>query len=549
MKRIPIIIIIILMFFSCLERHENYDDMRQLLQSTTEQTKAGTLFTTDSITKYLTDFFDNHGTDEERALAYYLYGCSLVDLGQAPEGLKAYYTALESIDTTKSDCNYNLLKDIYGQMSLIFSNQNLPQDEIWALNHYIENVKKTSDESEYLYAKFRLVSPYFLLNEIDSVLYVCQESYKALKYIGDNQKAAMVLCPTIYIYTERNQMDLAKQSMEIVEKESGWFDENGNIEEGRESYYYTKGFYELAVNQLDSAEIYFRKAIKYGYLSEGYRGLLSVYRKEDHVDSVYHFSLLYEAAQDTLHNQMRTNAIHQMSALYNYNKSQEEAERERARSRKLKMYITFFTIVFVLSTGFALRTYQKYQKKRKRELFKLNKKLEQSINARSEILMELQMLKSKDYESVIAAKEAKEIELTEIIKQLQEQKGVSNDTLTANVDVFIESKIAQLFIRKSNNQTERCQASEAEWNLLVHQFSKNLPVMYKSFADNGPLSQLEQRVCMLYILGIPEKNFTLILENSSAALTNAKARANLKLFGKKEARSLKTNLFQVQNMS
>lgn len=547
MKRIPIVIIIILMFFSCLERHENNDDMQQLLQSTTEQTKAGALFTTDSITKDLVDYFDNHGTDEERALAYYLYGCSLVDLGQAPEGLKAYYTALESIDTTKSDCNYNLLKDIYGQMSLIFSNQNLPQDEIWALNHYIENVKKTSDESEYLYAKFRLVSPYFLLNEIDSVLYVCQESYKALKHIGDNQKAAMVLCPTIYIYTERNQMDLAKQSMEIVEKESGWFDENGNIEEGRESYYYAKGFHKLAVNQLDSAEYYFRKIIQYGYLSEGYRGLLSVYRKKDNVDSVYRFSLLYEAAQDTLHNQMRINAIHQMSAMYNYNKSQEEAEREREKSRKLKMYITFFAVVFVLSIGFALRTYQKYQKRRKREIFKLNKKLERSISARSEILMELQMLKSKDYESVIAAKEAKEAELTETIKQLQEKN--KKDDLTNPHDAFLGSQVAQLFIKKSNNQTERSQASEAEWKMLALQFSKDFPTMYKSFADHGPLSQLEQRVCMLYILGIPEKYFTLILDNSSAALTNAKARANQKLFGKKEARSLKTNLLQAQNMS
>ena len=72
-------------------------------------------------------------------------------------------------------------------MSLIFDDQNLPQDEIWALEHYIENVRKTSGESEYLFAKYRLVVPYSLLNEIDSVIGISLSSYEALKHIDDSQ--------------------------------------------------------------------------------------------------------------------------------------------------------------------------------------------------------------------------------------------------------------------------------------------------------------------------------------------------------------------------
>lgn len=40
------------------------------------------------------------------------------------------------------------------------------------------------------------------------------------------------------------------------------FDKDGNIEKGREVFYYDKGLYFMAVNQLDSAECYFRKALK-----------------------------------------------------------------------------------------------------------------------------------------------------------------------------------------------------------------------------------------------------------------------------------------------
>lgn len=511
------------------------------LQLAAAEMKAGAVFTTDSLTKELVDYFEANGDDEEAALAYYMYGCSLIDLGQSPEGLQAYYTALSKVDTTKADCNNNLLKNIYGQMSLVFHNQNLPQDEIWALNNYVKNVKKTSTERDFILAKYELVSPYILLNDIDSVFYVSLGVYEDLKRIGDNQGAARVLCPTIYYYMERGEMDKATWAKEIFEKESGWYDEKGNIASGRESYYYVKGFYELSANRLDSAEQLFRKAIRYGYLSEGYRGLLNVYRKHHDVDSVFHFSLLYEAAQDTLHNQLRTNSIHQMSALYNYNRSQKEAEQERETSRKLKMRSTFIGVISFLVVALLLWLYLRYKNKKKQEILKLSKKLESAISARSEISAELQMLKSKNYEGVIAAKEAKEAELTEIIKRLQLENDQTEHTDAT--ETFVNSPIAQLFIKKSNLKTEKPNPSDGEWSLLIRQFSKSFPDLYKSFSEGTPLSQLQQQVCVLIILGMSDSSIRIMLGNSKSVLSDAKSDANERLFGQKGARTLKSNLF------
>lgn len=511
------------------------------LQLTAAEMKAGAVFTTDSLTKELVDYFEENGDDEEAALAYYMYGCSLIDLGQSPEGLQAYYTALSLVDTTKADCNYHLLKNIYGQMSLIFLQQNLPQDAIWALNHYIDNVKRTSSEREYLFERDRLVSPYILMHEIDSVLLVSVKSYEDLKRIGDNQGAARVLCPTIYYYMEKGQMDKAKWAKEIFEKESGWYNENGDVADGRESYYYVKGFYDLSTNHLDSAELSFRKAIRYGYLSEGYRGLLNVYRKRHDVDSVFHFSLLYEAAQDTLHNQIRTNSIHQMSALYNYNRSQKEAEQERETSRKLKMRATIIGIISFFVVAILSWLYFRYKNKKKHEIQKLLKRLEGAISARSEISAELQMLKSKNYEGMIAAKEAKEAELTEIIRRLQQENEQTEHSDAS--EAFVNSPIAQLFIKKSNLKTERPNPTDGEWNLLIRQFSKCFPVLYKSFSEGTPLSQLQQQVCVLIILGLSDSSIRIMLGNSKSVLSDAKSDANERLFGQKGARSLKSNLF------
>lgn len=517
------------------------------LQLAAAKMKSGTVFTTDSLTKELADYFDANGDDDEAALAYYVYGCSLIDLGQSPEGIQAYYTALSKVDTTKADCNYHLLKNIYGQMSLVFHGQNLPQDEIWALNHYVENVRKTATERDYLLAKYELVAPYILLNDKDSVLQVSLGVYEDLKRIGDNQGAARVLCPTIYYYMERGQMDKATWAKEIFEKESGWYDENGNIASGRESYYYVKGFYDLSANRLDVAEQSFRKAISYGYLSEGYRGLLNVYRKRHNIDSVYHFSLLYEAAQDTLHNQLRTNAIHQMSALYNYNRSQKEAEQEREASRKLRMRATCFVVISLFGVLLLLWLYVRYKNKKKQEILKLSKKLERVIKARSEISAELQLLKSKDYERVIAAKEAKEAELSCVIKTLQ-QVDVRGEYIGTNV-VFVNSPIAQVFIKMSNCKTEKPNPSDSEWSLLISQFRKSFPLLYKSFAEGNsfsegmPLSQLQVQVCILIILGLSDASIRTMLGNSKSVLSDAKSDANERLFGQKGARSLKGNLF------
>ncbi|WP_197020319.1 hypothetical protein [Prevotella sp. P6B1] len=56
-------------------------------------------------------------------LAYYLQGRVYADMGEAPQALQAYYTAIENADTTSSDCDYNTLIPIYGQMSQLFHQQ------------------------------------------------------------------------------------------------------------------------------------------------------------------------------------------------------------------------------------------------------------------------------------------------------------------------------------------------------------------------------------------------------------------------------------------
>ena len=588
MKRMGYIVIVVAMLLGCTERREYRDAlsraeaamndhpdsalmildslgqheqefgkhfrMQYLLYRLNALNKTDVTFTSDSLAKELAEHFDHHGTTNERVLAHYLLGRTLSDMGEAPAALQAYYDAIECADTTSSDCNYNTLIGIYGQMAQIFHRQNLPHDEIWAWQHYIDYISKTGNEEKTIVAKSQLIRPYYLLGEKDTVLQIINDTYHSLKRIGKDQRAASILPSSIYIYIERQNLTKAKEIMDIFEQESGLFDKNGTIAQGRESYYCLKGIYEHAVHRNDSAELYFRKAILFGDLSEGYKGLLSIYKEKNNVDSVVRFANLYEAAQDTLHNQMQTDAIHQMSALYNYNRSQREAEQERAKAQETSIllhYIILIAIGLFLIIIAVFWLYRRNQKEKQRKIAQLEESLSNAKLQRSSVQEELRKLKEKDYEGMIAEKEKQEAELTQTIEQLQtenEKFKHYNNKESDHLEAFLESQIARLFIKKANGKAERPVPSDAEWKLLMSEFCKYNPAAYRSFGE-GKLSPLEQRICVLLIIGISEKDISKMTKSVASTVSNAKSRANEKLYGKKDAFSLKNNLIHALRRS
>ena len=62
-------------------RHER---MREELFRAREMNKEYIDFTTDSVMKEVADWYDRHGTSNERMEAHYLLGCTYRDMGEAP---------------------------------------------------------------------------------------------------------------------------------------------------------------------------------------------------------------------------------------------------------------------------------------------------------------------------------------------------------------------------------------------------------------------------------------------------------------------------------
>ena len=543
--------------------------MRYHLLTMKAQNKAYVDFTSDSLAKDVVEYYDNHGTANDRLLAHYLLGCVYRDLGESPEALQAYYDAISVADTATADCDMSTLASVYGQMSQIFHQQDLPHDEVWAWQNYSKFIKETGGAKDYIIAKSQLIRPYYLLGEKDSVLKIISDSYQSLKLMGYTQDAAEMLPTAIYIYTERKDLLVARQMIDIYERESGLFDGNGNIARGREHYYVTKGFFKLAINEMDSAENCFRNAIQTGYLSDGYKGLLSVYRHKNVLDSIVHFSLLYEAAQDSLHDNMQMETIHRMSALFNYNRFQKLAQDNEKRANKNRMILIIIVGLVIIIALILWNLYQSDKRKKQRELEKLksdyanatddyNKNLhtlklleETHKSTISEMLKELihtqdenisfrQQLEDQiaQYETTKEELENENESLKEKIARLQKEEGISK--YIDKSKRFKDTAIVDRFMLIA--ESPLMMPEDDEWEELVNTTSDYYPELIRDMDKLQGISVQEIRLCILVAMSIRESDVARMMGVSNQRVSNIKSALNKKLFGDSSARSLYKNL-------
>ena len=116
--------------------------MRRLLLLTNAQNKCDTVFRSDSIQRLLVDYYESHGTANERMLAHYLLGRAYYDMGEMPMSLNAYQLALA--DTTGNVHDHYQLSRIYSQMANIYYHQHLINDQIECQTRLLQSVRTST---------------------------------------------------------------------------------------------------------------------------------------------------------------------------------------------------------------------------------------------------------------------------------------------------------------------------------------------------------------------------------------------------------------------
>ena len=533
------IFLVLTVLASCTDK----EAMRQRLDYVSQCNRADTVFTeawlptVDSLVNY----FDRHGNANEKMMAHYLKGRVHHDMGESPIALECYQRATEMADTTQKGCDLHTLAAIYGQMANLFHMQYLPDDEMKALKMVEHYAMKNNDTLTAITAYRLRTGVYFLLNDTDSMLSVTKRSVSLYRKYGRNDLAAQILIMPISVSLDRGQYKEAWKYMQVYEKESGFFDSNGNARQGKGLYYYYKGMYLLSQNQLDKAISLFHKVLSGGFLEAGYKGLLIAYEQKYIPDSIAKYAKLFADANDSSYLNVNQERVRQVSAMYNYNRSQRLADKKTIEAERYKKIIYIIIGVGVFSVIVLFRIWRLYERNNRNKILIWNKKYYDTLTQYQNVRNDL-MLSFKNFEQYRTGKEKEVEELRQSLSVFLEDK--TNPEIW-NLELFVSS--SSIVKRMHELAYKAKQPSEVEWDDLRQLLCKHLPSFYKLIKDDKyGLSNQEQNVAMLIRLRFIPTELIALLNLSKQRVTYIRSDINHKLFHEKGTKDLDANLMRIK---
>ena len=333
--------------------------MRSELQRVDSLNSSDALLDTITTMPEVVDYFDLWGSDNERMTAHYLLGCVFRDQNNTPMALRCYRDAVSYADTTANDCDYRRLSRIYGQMADLFHRQRAPRLEIEAERKAVEYAWKAKDTLAAVIFYGSLCGPYHMLNDMDSVLIVIEQLTHTCEAVGMKSIVASYQTLAADVYLRKKDYESTQKALVDYEQHAEYFDKQGNIDGGREIYYYYKGSYYEHTGLLDSAEYYYRKLYAFHKshddVAAAYHGLFSLYCKKGSTDSVAKYARLYCQANDSASFRHSADELTRTQALYNYE------EHERIAANKTQEAERYRQAVFLLIVILSVAGYTSYQ--------------------------------------------------------------------------------------------------------------------------------------------------------------------------------------------
>ena len=557
MKQI-LYIIIGVMFLSCGKRQEYVDALEQLQA----QNKAFVPFTSDSLAKDVVSYFDRHGSSNEQMKAHYLLGCVYRDLGESPRAVDCYLDAINKADTTAKDCDFYLLSTVYSQMANIYYKQLLLSNEIEA-RHQASYYAFRADSIYYYINNLGLAAgSYILMNKPDSAELLIKDVQEKFQKYGYSQAALQFSTMLIHLYvTKPEKLADTKVLIDKYDTESNLFDQNHELPPSKRLFYFYKGKYFESINQLDSAEIYYRKVYRpnmpYTAQNSMYEGLLGIFQKRHIADSIAKYAQLYCEANDSSIAKKDQELTAQMAASYNYSLYQKEAIENESKANKIRMILLTFVFLVIISTILIWRKYQNIKRKRLAEIENLKTEHVRATDEYSRNLYTMQLLdKSRQQDIASMQKDSLEYEnkMTELkeenqrlekaIKRIEQQKGISQ--YLENTIGFMRTDIVRHL--KDLDYIPLSTMNEKDWRELDKQVREYFPHLLLDLHNSPKITTQKIQVCLLVIIKVSDSSISNWLGLKASRISNIKSELNKTLFGENSARSLYNNLRQKYNI-
>lgn len=518
--------------------------IRQELHRVDSLNQCDVLLDTITTMDEVVDYLDWWGTANERMTAHYLQGCVFRDQNNTPMALRCYRDAVSYADTTASDCDYRRLSRIYGQIADLFNRQRAPRLEIEAGRKAVDYAWKAKDTLAAVIFYGSLCGPYHMLNDMDSVIIILEELNHICKSIGQEAISASFGVAAADVYLRRSDLSKAQAALSEYEQRSGFFDNHGNIESGREIYYKFKGLLYDKRGEKDSAEYYYRKLLRYcndnDNATAAYQGLFSLYNQIGNADSIAKYAALYCQANDSASFRHSADELTRTHALYNYEEHERIAAKKTAEAKRYKIIIAISLVTFCLLAYACFRYIRKQQRRKKAELMAANKEYVSLLGQYKKLQDDMQLSKH-DIDEFRKEKEQETQQLLQKLAHYQDAPELSKhwNAERAMLDSPLVSELHQLASQAKS-------ASQVQLKELREFIQKELPAFFtKINSKEALLTPQEVYVCILIRLQFSQGELSALFDVSKQRMSNIKRSINKKLFHKEGAQTLNDNLFRV----
>ena len=496
--------------------------------------KACITFTSDSVMKEVVDYYDYHGSANERMLANYVLGCVYRDMHEAPMALEYYNKATEQADTTAADCDYGTLYRVYSQMGFLFSKQYLLYQELNAFDKAEKYAYLAKDTFNAIVNYQNQGEVYDFLGKKDSVIAINLLAAKLFKKHGNDYAAAIAFGCNYNYYIEKKDSINAKKAFEAYN--STGYEGNSNYEDAKAYVLYQKGTYYLFVNKQDSAydnlSLSFKMCKSYSIKAATTKALAQYYAKVNQPAMAMKYALQSSEYNDSDLIGARKTQLQQVQAMYDYSRNQEiakNAEQKAERSTRMNYMIVLSCLMLFLLLSYIYRK-QIAIKKKKIAVSKLLYedsllKLKRLQDERAKLVAE----NDNKLAQVIMEKENTISKLKTEITHIQERYSLSSvsdaDLILKDSSIYKKIKFIEVHPKE-----KMC---EEDWKELADTIEEVVPNFIPVLKNK--LNDKDYQICLLVRLGFSTSLVARLLGLSDAAISKSR-KTMLKKICRKEGK-------------
>ena len=493
--------------------------------------KACITFTSDSVMKEVVDYYDNHGSANERMLANYVLGCVYRDMHEAPMALEYYNKATEQADTTAADCDYGTLYRVYSQMGFLFSKQYLPYQLLDAFGKAMKYAYLAKDTLNAIINYQNRENAYSYLGNKDSVIAINLHAATMFKQIGNNYAAAIAFGCNYKYYIEKKDFINAKKAFEAYN--STGYEGNSNYEDAKAYVLCLKGTYYMFTGQLDSACYILQQSLKFSKSFSNKaattKALAHYYAKVNQPSLAMKYALQSSEYNDSDLIEARKTQLQQVQAMYDYGRNQEiarMAEQKAKRSTQMNYMIVFACVVLFLFLSYVYRKQLALKKKRIAASKLVYEDCLLKLKRLQEEKAQLVAEKDKKLAQIITEKENAISKLVSEIHDIQNRYSLSSMS-----DAYLVLKNSSIYKKIQCIEAHPLEEmTEEDWTELADTVEELIPNFIPMLKNR--VSDRDYRICLLIRLGIPASLMARLLNLSDAAISKSRKTMLKKLCGK-----------------